>query len=318
MLLDSIFAKVLYKLFALAFSLYWSISGPIVMPSKQTPIKPENPNATLVFAAIADPQVSNCMYDRYSYFMAAAEDLRNATDLDAIVMAGDITENGFSEEFQLVLDELGGIDTRFIACVGNHDIRLKNYKLQTARFNNFVNALNGDTDADGLHHSERVKGYKFIVMGTDRMEIEESYISPEQLQWLDNELAQEKGKPTFVIIHQPLKDTHGLPLVWNHPDDTLGTVGPQSDDIREILNKHKNVILISGHEHTGFGKYTYEKIGNFHSVNLPGLTPNNAFGEYNEHGLGFIVEVTKNTVLFRARDMRKGFWLPQYDIEIKY
>lgn len=316
MLLDTVIAKAFYRLFTLIFSVYVSFSGAAVMPSKDEPVKPSSDGAKLTFAAIADPQISDYRYSRYKYFLSAADDLRNAEGLDALIMAGDIAENGLSDEYQLVYDELNGLDLRYIACVGNHDIRLRNYKSTVKRFNSFVNALNGDETADGLWHSETVKGYKFIVLGSDKTEFEESYISDKQLQWLDSEIASQNGKPVFVMIHQPLKLTHGLPDVWNSPIDSAGSVGECSEKLEAVLNGHDNVIFITGHEHTGFGEFTYEKIGNFHSVNLPSLCCNNDCGEYNGHGLGCIVEVYEDSVIFRARDMCKGLWLPQYDVSI--
>lgn len=316
MLLDSLVSKLFYRLFALFFSAYCSFSGAAVMPSQTETIKPSSENAKLVFAAVGDPQISDYQYGRYKYFLSAADDLRNAEGLDALVMAGDIAENGLSDEYQLFYDELGGLDLRYIACVGNHDIRLRNYSSTVKRFSNFINTLNGDESVSALHYSETVNGYKFIVLGSDKTEFEETYFSDEQLSWLDSELSSQNGKPAFVLLHQPLKLTHGLPEVWNSPFDSAGSVGDGSDALKAILDKHENVIFITGHEHTGFGEYTYEKIGNFHSVNLPSLCCNNAYGENNDHGLGCIVEVYEDSVIFRARDMCRGIWLPDYDVII--
>ena len=298
------------------FSLWISISGATLLsPATDDVMKPSG-DAKLAFIAIADPQVSNYMPKRYNYFQAAAKDIQNAENIDMILGAGDIAENGLELEYQLVSESIGGKDVRYIMCEGNHDIRLRLYRQSLKRFNSFINGLNGDQDADSFHHSEFVNGVKFVVLGSDRTEFEENYLSPEQLDWLDSELSSQNGELTFVIVHQPLKNTHGLPDVWNSPIDSAGSIGKQSDELKAILNKYKNIILITGHEHTGFGKYTYEKIDNFHSVNLPSLCVNNADGENNDHGLGCLVEVFENSVIFRARDMCQGKWLPEYDIEI--
>ena len=42
------------------------------------------------------------------------------------------------------------------------------------------------------------KADMILVLGTDRSEFEESYFSDAQLQWLDESLAAEGGKPVFV------------------------------------------------------------------------------------------------------------------------
>ncbi len=317
--MNSFLVPVFKKIFLLIFSAYLSITGTaLIAPSTETPISPSG-DANLVFAAIADPQVSNYLPERYNYFQASAKDLQNAEGLDALINAGDVAENGLAMEYSLVIDGLSGMKVRHIACEGNHDIRLRVYEQSLARFGEFVNTLNGDSDYDCFHYSEEINGYKFIVLGSDRTEFEENYLSPEQLEWLDKELASvEDGMPRFVLVHQPLKNTNGLPKVWNSPIDSAGSIGAQSDELKAILDKYSNVFLITGHEHTGFGEYTYEKVGeNIHSVNIPSLCVNNKDGRNNDHGLAFIVEVYDGNVLFRARDLCKGEWLPEFDLDIE-
>jgi hypothetical protein len=107
-----------------------------------------------------------------------------------------------------------------------------------------------------------------------------------------------------------------LPDVWNSPIESAGSVGAQSDELRAILGKYENVFLISGHEHTGFGQYTYQEIDGFYSINLPSFGITNKDGEYNDPGTGYVVEVYDDTVVFKARDFGKGIWLPDYDLAL--
>ena len=322
--------QIFFKLFALIMSVIYSFNGGVVAPSATDVIKAAKPDAKLVFATVADPQVSNYMFGRYQSFQEACIDLRNAERLDAVVGIGDIAENGLAEEYQLAYDELAPIDTRFIMATGNHDIRLRAYSQSTSRFYTFIDALNGEDTIAGrvysegkLAYSEVVNGYKFIVMGSDKTEFEEAYISPEQLEWLDKELATEKGKPVFVVLHQPLKLTHNLPTTWgNGTNKEAGSVGDQNDDIKDVLAKHANdstVILITGHLHAGFSQYSYQQIEGFHSINVPALSIENKDGEEggNGSGLTYIVEVYKNEVLFRARNCGTGEWLTKWDTTIK-
>ena len=322
--------QIFFKLFALIMSLVYSFNGGVVAPSTADVIKASKPDAKMVFATVADPQVSNYMFDRYQAFQEACTDLRNAKDLDAIVGIGDIAENGLAEEYQLVYDELAPIDAKFIMATGNHDIRLRAYSQSYSRFTQFTNALNNDDSitnnayAEGkFAYSEVVNGYKFIVMGSDKTEFEEAYISDEQLEWLDAELAAEKGKPVFVVIHQPLKLTHNLPTTWgNGTNKEAGSVGDQNDEIKAILAKHaadSTVILITGHLHAGFSQYSYEQIEGFHSFNVPSLSIENKDGEEggNGSGLTYIVEVYDDEILFRARNCQKGEWLPKWDTRIE-
>ena len=305
------------KLFSIFFAMSLSVSGTIAPPSTENPIKPKDAeNVNLVFAAFGDTQISNYMFDRYKVFGAAMEDLHASERMDAVIVAGDVAENGLAEEYQLVYDGLKGLEgCRYIMSAGNHDIRLRSYKQVVKRFTEFSNALNNNVDpVSELHFTEVINGYKFIVLGSDKATFEEAYISDEQLDWLDSELAAENGNPTFVICHQPLKLTHDLPNTWgNGTNPNAGSVGDQSDEIEEILTKYENVIFITGHLHTGFGDASYETIENLHIVNVPALSIDNKDGKLNGSGLGYIVEVYDSEIIFRARNLETGEWLTDYD-----
>lgn len=323
---NTLFSKLACRLLAAFISLVYAFT-PYAPPSASDAIEGCDKNgAELTFIAWADPQLSNYMAKRYQPFDAACEDAANAGEgVDAMVIAGDIAENGLLCEYQYVSDHLKNANVGcFLPAVGNHDVRLKIYKNTVKNFTRLVNGLNeaagSDLKIDKLNYSYEIKGYKFIILGTDRTEFEESYLSDEQLNWLDGELkdATANGQPAFVVIHQSFKLTHGLPDTWNSPIDSAGSVGDQSDALYETLNRYHNVFLITGHLHTGIGQYTYEKHGNINSVNLPSLTITNKDGDYNESGIGFMVEVYGNHVLFRARNFAKGEYLPDYDIDIPF
>ena len=323
--------QISFKIFTLIITIMYSFNGGLVAPSTADPIKAKDPkNVELVFATLADPQVSNYMFGRYQSFQEACMDLKNAEcEFDAIVGVGDIAENGLLEEYQLVYNEINGLSNRFVMAEGNHDIRLRAYSQSYDRFSDFTNKLNRDETmtenayAEGkFAYSEVINGYKFIVMGSDKMVFEESYISPEQLEWIDNELATEKGKPVFVVLHQPLKLTHNLPTTWgNGTNKEAGSVGDQNDEIKAVLAKHakdSTVILITGHLHAGFSQYSYEQIEGFHSFNVPSFTIENKDGEEGGNGAGltYIVEVYDDEILFRARNCKTGEWLPKWDTRV--
>lgn len=320
----TLFSKIACRLLAVFISIVYAFT-PYVPPVTTDPIEGCDDNgAKLTFAAWADSQLSNYMAKRYQPFDAACEDLSNAHDeVDALLIAGDIAENGLLCEYQYVADGLKNANVdNVILTVGNHDVRLKIYKKTVKNFTRFCNLLNEQVGSelriDKLSYSYEIKGYKFIVLGTDKTEFEESYLSDEQLNWLDGELkeATAEGKPAFVMIHQSFKLAHGLPDTWNSPIDSAGSVGDQSEELYDVLNSYKNVFFITGHLHTGFGQYTYERHGNINSFNLPSLTINNKDGDCNDSGIGFMVEVYGDHVLFRARNFAKGIYTPEYDIDI--
>ncbi|MGN0531328.1 MAG: metallophosphoesterase [Eubacterium sp.] len=302
---------------------------PVTAMAESTPIKTSSTSVKLTFAAWGDPQTSSstitsALAARAKNTEASANDLGKAkSTLDALLIAGDITENHTTEEYSMMHEFLVDKGVKnIIAAEGNHDIRSSKYSEAKDGFVDFTNGVNAAIGSklkiDKMYYSYTLNGYKFIVLGSEESKPEESYISQTQLNWLDSQLkaSTKYGKPVFVTMHQPLKDTHGLPDTWNNNiTKKAGSVGEQSDKIKAILNKYKNVILITGHLHTGFGKYSYQKIGNFHSVNLPSIGITNQDG-YEAPGLGYVAEVFDNKVVFRARDFINGEYLPKYDIKI--
>lgn len=279
-----------------------------------TPIQKSSSSVRMTFVAWGDPQVSNSIQSRGKNVEAASKDLSNSkSKIDALVLAGDITENAMQSEYNTVYNYLADTGvSNFITATGNHDIRFGSYSDAKNKYVSFTNKLNANAGSkikiSSTHYSYSVKGYKFIVLGSDKTMLEESYISSSQLSWLDSQLkaSASAGKPVFVIMHQPLKNTHGLPNTWGSSNNNAGTVGDQTDKIKNILNKYKNVVLITGHLHTGFGKYSYQKVGNIHSVNLPSVGIDNEDGTYNGSGLGYVTEVFDNKVVFRARNFATG------------
>lgn len=328
--MSSVFTAFMYKLLIWFISFSSLFGGVLDVPATDDPII-VNEEAQMTAVLWGDPQLSDYMADRHQFTKNAALDIANAQGtLDALVIAGDIAENGKGAEYQLVLDYLSvaeNVDNHIMA-VGNHDVRLRAYSQVVGTFNEFCNAANSNFADNAkyvkegkLSYTYEVNGYTFIALNTDKSVFEESYFSDETLAWFDGELnkATAEGKPVFVILHQPLKETHQVWQAWNSPDDNAGTVGAQSDALQDIMNKYNNVFLITGHLHMGFNKeWSIHKIGNFWGVNLPGIGPKNADGDYNESGTGYIMEVYEDKVVFVARDFNLGKYLPDYNVTIEF
>ena len=309
--------KLCYRFFVLLISImyFWT---PYAKPTKGMPIEPlDEDTVQLSFAAIADPQVSSYLLRRVPYFDATCDDLKNAAVMpDAVLIAGDVAENGLAIEYEYIYQHMKDLNTRFILAEGNHDIRLRLYAQSLDRFSSLANALNQDEAMNSFYYAEEINGYTFLILGSERSEFEENYLSSKQLNWLDAQLAAQNGKPCFVVCHQPLKDTHGLPDTWGSPFQWTGTVGPQSDKLSEILHRYRNVIFITGHLHTGVGEFTFEQSGDLWMVNLPSLCVKNKDGEYNYNGVGCIVECYEDRIVFRVRDFGKGIWIRPLDYVI--
>lgn len=299
-------AFVIKKILAGILSLMISL-GVITAPSTADPITFKNSEEVqLSFVAVSDIHIFDDSFTSYN-FNRLFEDVGNSSEsIDAIVMAGDLVENGLTDEYNAffkVLDEETVIPHRILAS-GNHDMRYYFNKNSKIIRNKVEEYLNIDTNGKN-YYSYDLNGYTFIVMGTEKRILEKAYISDEQLAFLDSELARAtaNGDPAFVVCHQPLANTHGLPEVWK-----TGDLGDQSEQVRAILTKYENVFFINGHLHDGIYERSVEKLADdVYSINLPTYGKNNDYGEYkNQKWLGFVVEVYGDEVIFNARDFRNG------------
>ena len=274
--------------------------------------------AKLNFIVWGDPQISSVNPARLKRFTLAVEDVAKAKGTaDAIVLAGDITEYGKESEYKSVADALGLAKDKYkkLLCIpGNHDVRLRSYKKQLAKFQSFINSVKPCSELESGHyyHSCRINGFKFIMLGADRASFESAYISDKQLARLESELEAEKesSKPVFVFNHQTLKKMNGLPKTWTGKGDFRGSVGRQSDKIKAIFEKYDNVFFITGHLHFGVNEFTFEERGKLKLLSVPTVAAAN-HGEYNADGQGYIVSVYDDKIVLRARLFCEGRYVEE-------
>lgn len=297
--------KIFRKIFAVFAALFISL-GWLTGPSTENPIQfKDSENVRLSFAAVSDVHVLGESITEFR-FENLFKDLSNSKEkFDAVVMAGDLTEMGFNCEYETffkVLDKQT-VTKNLIIATGNHDVRYAYKKNKPIIMNKVEEYLGIDTKGESFY-SYDINGYTFIVMGSEKQVFERAYISDRQLAFVDGELkrATAEGRPAFVICHQPLKETHGLPDVWK-----TGDLGDQSQDVRDILVKYKNVFYINGHLHDGMYERSVEKLADgVYSINLPTYGKTNDFG-VKDRGIGYYIEVYDNQVIFTGRNFLKGY-----------
>lgn len=295
----------------------------------------DSENCKLNFVTVSDTHVKDGIEGVLKDFMfeVTMTDMEKAEEkLDALVIAGDITDHGYPEQWQYTEELLGRYDVadRILLAMGNHDTWTRDDEgSRTAKglFMEYNRKITGKL-VGNVYYSTKINGYPFIVLCSEA-DNTSAYISDKQINWLKSEMkkASKSDKPIFVISHWPLNKTHGLPVSWGDEDydDMTGGFGEQSDRINKILQKYDNVFLISGHIHNGFsnaetkselGYETIEKVGNIYSVNLP---PLNGFSENGSQlpGYGYNIEVYDDEVVFRARNYMTGSWAPRYNYTIE-
>ncbi len=275
--------------------------------SKDEPISFENKNAVkLSFAVIADTHLPDRESAEKNLENAFLDILSAEDKADALLLVGDIADYGLKKEyerfFRVFLKYKN--ELKLLVTMGNHDARFF-FRTASRTVNSNIERLLDIKLDSKPYYSYEIKGYRFIVICTEKAVLEKAYISAAQIEFLDKELkaASDTGKPCFVMCHQPFAFTHGLPEVWK-----TGDMGEQNDEVRAVMEKYKNVFFINGHLHSGVCSYVEEVLNserNVISVNIPCYRKENNFG-ITDAGVGYLCEVYEDKIVFRARNFLIG------------
>ena len=274
----------------------------------------------LTAALVADLHADGDRYrDRNNKLRKAFAHISHAKrKLDALIMAGDITNSGHISEYthikrfmkkylsaQNVVPQMGNHDARSCSIYPYFDEAME-------LFSDFCDFCKVKKDKDKSYYYTVINNCYFIVLGTEELPDDGAYIKEAQAKWLDEVLieAEKSMKPIFVINHQP-------PLLRNKiKTEFLYDAGP---NIENIMHCHSSsdapIIYISGHMHK-MGENTYEKVENIHYFNLPSLQygPNkDESGAY-----GFMLEVYNKNIVLRARDFENNKWFDDFVYEIPW
>ncbi len=294
----------------------------------------------MTFAAISDTHIYNSIDGGSLQLRMGLDDMQKAKRRpDALVIAGDITNNAKLDQWELLYDAFDSYtpaNEEIILALGNHDTWNKEvdennrYPESIRLFYEYSKKIS-NRELTKPYFTTEVKGYSFIVLGSEA-DTTKTTISDEQLLWLDAELfkASLKGLPIFVVSHAALDNTHGLPNTWfgdplNMSAEELSEhdgsfADGKSDQIKSILDKYKNVILISGHIHNGLANNfetdeysfsTVETYGNITSVNLPTYGSPTLRGCASS-GCGIVFEVYENELILRGRCFSGDVWYTEY------
>lgn len=257
-----------------------------------------DPSALLNIVFWGDPQISPVETGRVKRFRAACEAVRDAEGrADALLIAGDIAEFGREAEYSAVAQCLNLASENadsVVCCTGNHDIRIRPYRSQLRRFRAFLCDVKNSPMCpyDRYYFSTQIGGYPLIVMGADRNSFEAAHIGKAQLAFIEAELkkVEAAGKPAFVLNHQPLNYTNGLPVTWEGRGSWRGGIGLQDGELRHILSNHGDVFYLTGHLHYGISEYNVENSDRLHMIAAPTVACAN-HGPNQTPGQGFVLSL---------------------------
>lgn len=154
---------------------------------------------------------------------------------DAVLATGDLVQKAKQQNYANLRDKLDRLKAPYYLIPGNHDDRT----LMRETF-----ADHGYLPQDGAFLQYVIEGGPLRLIGLDTMIPGEDSgeMCAERCQWLDDRLAEEPDRPTFIFMHHPPFPT-GVDFLDRHPFK-------QADRLEAVIEKHPQVIWIAcGHLH---------------------------------------------------------------------
>ncbi|HSS42172.1 MAG TPA: phosphodiesterase [Solirubrobacterales bacterium] len=149
---------------------------------------------------------------------------------DAVLVSGDLTDDGAAEGYRLVREMLARLEAPLHVIPGNHDDRAR----LRAAFD-----LPGE-GGEPVNYSVMVGDLRLVALDSIVPGQDPGDFPPDQLRWLDEELAAEPQAPTLLALHHP-------PLATGIPEwDEINLLAPQREVLAEVVARHPQLLGITG------------------------------------------------------------------------
>lgn len=252
-----------------------------------------------------------------STFKSALDDMHAINpDSAAYLVLGDLSDSGVSptNEASTSLDNYydfiksynpknsKGESIPVISIMGNHDVRgPEPERYPVAAYPLAVEMYKEREGVDEICFDRWINGYHFIMLNTSEWHKDDCILTADNIRWLDAKLSEnEDGRPAFVLVHQRKSAIH--------------TNSDSPYTFEEVIARHPSAVVLSGHEHAGFGVNEIVQEGKGTYINVPSLYHNTGgtlpATEY------YYVEVYENAIIFRAREYGSNSWLIDSDVTV--
>jgi len=166
----------------------------------------------------------------------AAIDETNELAPDLVVVAGDLTMDGYRGEFEQCrqfLDELACRNV--VVTMGNHDARNVGYR----HFEDFFGSRDSVTTVEVAEGRARV-----VAIDSTKPDVDEGEVGREHYGWLDASLRGWAEGPRIVVIHHHILAVPGTGRDVNNLRD--------AGDVMAILRELDVDLVLSGHRHVPY------------------------------------------------------------------
>jgi 3',5'-cyclic AMP phosphodiesterase CpdA len=153
---------------------------------------------------------------------------------DALVVSGDLTQNGSTEEYSRLRELLAPLDLEPHVLPGNHDLR---GPLRQAF------GLPGEGEEHASHPVD-LGPLRLVCLDSTIPGAEAGSLDEGRIEWLDRALGEEPAQPTVIAMHHPPLST-ALPTF-----DAIGLAPESRVQLAAVLTRHPQVArVIAGHVH---------------------------------------------------------------------
>ncbi len=212
-------------------------------------------NMETTFAVLSDihlgsdePKNTHKMFHySQSILERAIGEMNSHRDIEFVLVAGDLTKNSEPFNHEAVKRILNQLRIPYYVVPGNHDVKKAEMPSENWGIEDFVRAYQGHGySGDKSWYSLDPKPNVHLV-GLDsasESRFAQSYggaLSLEQLDWLELDLAQARGKTTVVMIHHALIHHKGGSDPRYYVEN--------ADQVKDILKKYGVQIVTTGHLH---------------------------------------------------------------------
>lgn len=187
----------------------------------------------MLIAQISDVHVGGARY-RPELLRMAIEEV-NAAEPDLVVVAGDLTDDGYPDQYPLAHEELGAIECEHVVCVpGNHDARNVGYLRFEDTFGSRDTRLRltlGGVDT------------ALVAVDSSKPDLDEGEIGREHYPWILEGFAGEADLRIFVCHHHLVP----IPGTGRERNQVL-----DAGDVLALLRHAEVDLVLMGHRHVPF------------------------------------------------------------------
>jgi Icc protein len=154
----------------------------------------------------------------------------NDLEPDVVICTGDVTNEGYRQEYKNVVAYLSRITAPIFTIPGNHDARNVGY----VHFEELIGPRHWTTD---------VRGVRIVGADSSEPDLNEGQIGRERYDWIREKFATPAELKIFAIHH------HLLPVPGTGRERSI--VNDAGDLLEVLINSGVNVVL-SGHKHVPY------------------------------------------------------------------